>query len=60
MIKEVAQNIPDVSIYPIISLTVFFLYFSFMLIRVYRKDKKTIHILKNLPIDDDASQHNEI
>ncbi|MBE2245896.1 MAG: hypothetical protein IAE67_01465 [Candidatus Competibacteraceae bacterium] len=55
MIKEVAQHIPDVSIYPIISLAIFFIYFSFMLIRVISKDNKSVEILKNMPIDEDSS-----
>lgn len=51
MYKEVARNIPDVSIYPVISFLIFFLFFLGLLIWVFRADKNFIQKIKNIPID---------
>lgn len=53
MYKEVAQHIPGVSIYPIISLGIFFVFFLGMLLWVWKVDKKFIQKMKNIPIDND-------
>ncbi len=59
MYKEVAQHIPNVSLYPIISLSIFFTFFVILLIWVYKTDKKTIDILKHLPMNENE-QNNQI
>lgn len=51
MYKEVARNIPNVSIYPVISFLIFFLFFLGLLIWVFRADKAFIQKIKNIPID---------
>ncbi|MCX7743393.1 MAG: CcoQ/FixQ family Cbb3-type cytochrome c oxidase assembly chaperone [Flavobacteriales bacterium] len=56
MYKEVAQHIPNVSIYPVISLVIFFSFFLILLLVVITKDKKVIDILKHLPIDDQKTK----
>lgn len=53
MYKEVAQHIPGVSIYPVISLGIFFLFFLGILIWVLKVDKKFITTMKNIPIDNE-------
>lgn len=52
MIKNVLESIAGVDIFPIISLTVFALIFSAMLVWVYKLDKKTVSKMKNLPLED--------
>lgn len=51
MYKEVARNIPNVSIYPVISFLIFFIFFLGLLIWVFRADKAFIQKIKNIPID---------
>lgn len=51
MYKEVARNIPDVSIYPIISFIIFFLFFLGLLVWVIKADKNLIQKIKNIPMD---------
>lgn len=57
MYKEVAQHIPNVSVYPIISLLIFFSFFLILLIVVMTKDKKTIDNQKYLPLDEQSTEH---
>jgi hypothetical protein len=52
MLKNVLESIAGVDIFPIISLTLFALVFSAMLIWVFKLDKKTVAKLKNLPLED--------
>jgi hypothetical protein len=56
MYKEVAQHIPNVSIYPIISLVIFFSFFLILLLVVITKDKKIVDTLKHMPIDDQTTE----
>ncbi len=51
MYKEVARSIPNISIYPVISFLIFFLFFVCLLIWVFRADKKLMTQIKNMPID---------
>lgn len=46
------KTIDDVSIYPMITLLLFVFIFVLATILVFAKDKKTIHQLKNLPLED--------
>ena len=52
MLKNILESIAGIDIFPIISLTVFTLVFSAMLIWVFKLDKKTVSKMKNLPLDD--------
>jgi type II secretory pathway component PulF len=56
MYKEVAQHIPNVSIYPIVSLVIFFSFFLILLLIVITKDKKIVDTLKHMPIDDQKTE----
>lgn len=47
------EKIHGVSIYPIVSLTLFVLFFLIVLIWTYRSDSKTIKYIENLPLEDD-------
>jgi cbb3-type cytochrome oxidase subunit 3 len=43
-----------VEIWPIISLILFFVFFTLTIIRIFFMDKKHIDKMKNLPLDDEA------
>jgi hypothetical protein len=45
------KSIAGVDIYPLISLLIFFVFFAFLLLYVFRADKKHIAELKNIPLD---------
>jgi cytochrome c oxidase cbb3-type subunit III len=46
------EQIAGVSIYPVISLAVFFLFFSIVVYRIFRMNKEEIRHLENLPLQD--------
>ncbi|WP_126974422.1 CcoQ/FixQ family Cbb3-type cytochrome c oxidase assembly chaperone [Gynurincola endophyticus] len=45
------EKISGVSIYPLISFTMFGLFFIFMVIWVFRSDKNTINEISRIPLD---------
>lgn len=47
------ESIAGIAIYPLISLFLFFLFFTALLIYVLKADKKHIAALKNIPLDDE-------
>ena len=51
MIKDYLQTIDGVSLYPIISLIVFVVFFAVMLIWLLKVDKKYISKMENLPFE---------
>ena len=59
-IKEHAATIDGVSIYPIISLLIFFVFFVALLYYVKKMDKNKIEEIRNLPLDmnDQATETN--
>lgn len=59
-IKHHLDSMIGVEIYPIISLLLFFLVFTTMLIIVLKMPKKNIDKLSNLPLDNDTKNtHHE-
>ncbi|WP_341225917.1 CcoQ/FixQ family Cbb3-type cytochrome c oxidase assembly chaperone [uncultured Arcticibacterium sp.] len=52
MIKNYLSDIEGVSIYPIISLSIFFIFFVLLAIFVFKSDKKYITHMENLPFGD--------
>ena len=50
-IKHNLTSIDGVSIYPIISLLIFFLFFAVMITWVYRMRKKEVDELSNIPFE---------
>lgn len=52
MYKNVLQNIDNIAIWPVISFVIFFLFFLCLLWWVFSTDKKTIHELEILPLQD--------
>ncbi|HAA14213.1 MAG TPA: CcoQ/FixQ family Cbb3-type cytochrome c oxidase assembly chaperone [Cytophagales bacterium] len=51
-IKGHASSIDGIEIYPIISLTIFFLFFLGLLVYVYRIHRSHISTMGQLPLDD--------
>jgi cytochrome c oxidase cbb3-type subunit 3 len=45
------ETITGIGIYPLISLLVFFIFFTALIIYVFRADKQHIAELKNIPLD---------
>ena len=51
MIKDVLRSIEGVEIYPVISLLIFIIFFTSMIIWVFRLDEKLLESLKRLPLE---------
>jgi len=51
MIKEYLQSIDGVTVYPIISLLVFVLFFIAIIIWLFKVDKNYIKEMENLPLE---------
>ena len=50
MYKNILQNIDGITIYPLISFGIFFLFFISLLIYVVKADKKFIQEMKQMPL----------
>lgn len=50
-IREHLQSVDNLSIYPVISLIIFFLFFMGLLYYVKKMDKKSIKEISNIPLD---------
>ena len=50
-IKQYAEKIDHATVYPMISLFIFFLFFVVLLVLVKKMDKERINILSNIPLD---------
>lgn len=50
------ESIAGIAIYPLISLLVFFLFFTALAIYAVRADKQLISELKNIPLDKNENQ----
>jgi cbb3-type cytochrome oxidase subunit 3 len=53
-LKQYAEKIDHASIYPMISLLIFFLFFLLLLTLVKKMDKERVDLLSNIPLDDEA------
>lgn len=51
MYKNILQSIDNVAIWPIISFSIFFIFFLMLLWYVFTVDKKFIRKMKNMPLD---------
>ena len=54
-IKQYAESIQDVQVYPMISLLIFFFFFVGLLWFVKKMDKQTVEILSNIPLDNEVT-----
>ena len=50
-IKQYAEKMDHAQIYPMISLVIFFLFFTALFIYVKKMDKTSISTLSNIPLD---------
>lgn len=49
------ESISGVAIFPLISLAIFFIFFSLLIVYVTKADKQHIRELENLPLDNEAN-----
>lgn len=56
-IKQYAERMDNVAIYPMISLFIFLLFFIVLLVFVKKMDKQTVTELSNIPLDTDETQN---
>lgn len=56
MFKHYFEQIQGVEIWPIISLSIFFIFFLCLILWVIKVDKKYIDEMSNMPVDDDDQQ----
>lgn len=52
-IKHHMDTISDIEIYPVISLLIFFLFFTMVIVKVIRQKKEFINEISALPLHDD-------
>ncbi len=52
MFKHYFEEIQNIEIWPIISLIIFFVFFTITLIRIFFMDKSFVEKMKSLPFDD--------
>lgn len=53
------ESISGVSIFPMISLLTFFLFFIVVGVGVYYMDKKTLEEIENLPLENESKDNNK-
>ena len=56
MYKNILQSIENVSIWPIISLSIFFIFFLVLLWWVFTADKGFITKMKNMPLENNSNK----
>ena len=59
MYKNVLQNIDHIAIWPVISFTIFFLFFLILLWWVFTVNKDFIHEMSEKPLQDGSENLNE-
>ncbi|GAB4409789.1 MAG: hypothetical protein OHK0039_13670 [Bacteroidia bacterium] len=53
MYKDVLRSIDGVSLFPVIAIVIFLIFFVLLLIYVIRMDKKEVSSLASIPLDED-------
>ncbi len=53
-IKQYAESISGIDIYPIISLSIFLIFFIVLLVYVFKMDKQRVAEISSLPLDNEA------
>lgn len=56
MYRQIMESITGVDIYPVISLSVFFLFFTLLILYVIKTDKKQLDQLSRIPLQNNESQ----
>ena len=57
-VRNYLENIVGVGIYPVITLLIFFLFFTLLTVWVIYTRKQHYHQLSNLPLDNDSTPNN--
>ncbi len=57
MFKEVLESIEGIGIYPIISMIVFLIFFTAIIIWYFKADRKYLNKMKNLPLDNNEQSN---
>ena len=52
-VKQYAESIDGINIYPMISLVIFFLFFVVLLYYVKKMDKSKVEEIRRIPLDDE-------
>lgn len=56
MFSNYLSSIKDVSIYPIITLILFFIFFIIVAVKIFIMDKKVIKQMENIPLNDNHGE----
>ena len=59
-IKQYAEQISNVDVYPIISLFIFFLFFLVLLVMVKKMKKERVELLSNLPFENEEPTNSNL
>ncbi|NNC82880.1 MAG: CcoQ/FixQ family Cbb3-type cytochrome c oxidase assembly chaperone [Flavobacteriales bacterium] len=59
-IKHHMTSMENIEIYPIISLLIFFLFFTLLIIYTMRMDKGFIHMMEEQPLDDRITSKTDV
>ena len=59
-IKQYAESIDGINIYPIISLMIFFIFFVVLLYYVKKMDKTKAREISKIPLDNDGTLNNTV
>ncbi|MEM7655534.1 MAG: hypothetical protein AAF399_05340 [Bacteroidota bacterium] len=51
MYKDVLRSIDDASLFPVIAIGIFFVFFMVLLFRVIKMDKKRVNNLASIPLE---------
>ncbi len=60
MFKHYFELVENVSVWPLVSLTIFFGFFLILILWLFKVDKKYIRKMKNLPLDDESKDGSSI
>ena len=60
MFKYYFEQVNNVEIWPIISLSIFFIFFIGLLVWVVKMDKKYVNKMSNMPVDEGDVQNQKI
>lgn len=58
-IQKYMETMDHIAVYPMISLLVFFVFFMVLLYLVVKMDKKSVHLLSNIPFDEAENSNNQ-
>lgn len=60
MYKDVLRSLEDVSLFPVIAIIIFFVFFVAVFFWVLRMDKKHVHQMADLPLNEEKSRDDSV